>query len=399
MNVTSILRARRDQAGEPDVLVVFGAGGVGKTTLSAALAVRAARAGRSVALLTLDPARRLAGALGLDADPTTRGQATLGDALVPVPGVPGLEAAMLDTKASFDALVARLTRSPEERVRILDNRVYDAFSRTLARPHAYVAIERLHALVTARAHDLVIVDTPPNRSALELVDAPSRLMRFLASDVASALVGETEDASVARELASRVARAVVARGLLGHVLGDGLVRDLAGFFAAFFPMRRGFAERAASTLELLRHRATVALVIAPEARPASTGDDDDALALARGLAARGLVPHTILVNRAFEASAAAHAFAREDGLAGDPAGPPELLRALAEARAARRRSVERDLQRETSWRSLLPQIGPDPEALLQNTWLFPLGAAPLDPEALDRVAQSSRSFALRGGSS
>ena len=131
-------RALDDVLGRP-LAVCVGPGGVGKTTCAAALGLRAARAGRRVLVLTIDPARRLAGALGLDG---------LSDGITQVPSEPLLEAAMLDTKASFDALMGRLTEGAVLQ-RILDNRVYRAFSRTLARSHAYVAAERF-----ARRHGL-----------------------------------------------------------------------------------------------------------------------------------------------------------------------------------------------------------------------------------------------------
>ena len=159
-----------DELLQSSLVVCVGPGGVGKTTMSAALAVRAAHQGKRVAVITIDPARRLADALGLDG---------LSDELRPVDmsGAGTLHAAMVDTGASYDALMGRITGGAE-RDAILKNRVYQAFSKSLARSHAYVASERLYDL-THTGFDLVVLDTPPTRSALEILDAPARLLQFL----------------------------------------------------------------------------------------------------------------------------------------------------------------------------------------------------------------------------
>ncbi|MEM1031472.1 MAG: ArsA-related P-loop ATPase [Myxococcota bacterium] len=277
MNETSadILNAR--------LIVSVGPGGVGKTSTSAAMALAAARRGRRVALLTIDPARRLADALGIDRlDDTMR-------PVVPLPPVATglLEAAMLDTKQSFDRLIGRLTaRAPGG---ILDNRVYRAFSRTLARSHAYVAMERLHELMAEPRYDLVVLDTPPLRSALEILDAPARLRAFLDEKVLAAFFGPG--------LVGRGARgsSAMAGRLLSLVAGRKLVGDLLGFFQAFMPLREGFATRAGDTERTLRAPTTAfVLVTAPE--PAHLGD---AGYLRAGLDARGLRPALTIFNRAF----------------------------------------------------------------------------------------------------
>ena len=148
------------------LLVCVGPGGVGKTTLAAALGVGAARRGKRVLVLTIDPAKRLASALGLDGlDDEIRPVDLHGDS-----ATGSLHAAMLDTRASYDALITRIAPNEDARARILDNRVYNAFSRTLARSHAYVAMERLHEVMRDDTWDLVILDTPPLRSALDILD-------------------------------------------------------------------------------------------------------------------------------------------------------------------------------------------------------------------------------------
>lgn len=280
MSLVELLEGRR-------LLVCVGPGGVGKTTLGAALAIAAARRGQRVAVITIDPARRLADALGLDG---------LDDALRPVAGVgPGtLHAAMLDTKASYDALIHRVTGDPDARRRILDNRVYQSFSRTLARSHAYVAMERLHDVLDG-GYDLVVLDTPPTRSALDILDAPARLVRFLDERVLGAFLGHGGRGGAASWLKSKGTE--VALRLFGALVGDGLMQELAGFFEVFFHLRTGFAERAASVQDALRADGTAfVLVSAPRATHLA-----DAAYLRDGLLERGAPIEAVLFNRAFHA--------------------------------------------------------------------------------------------------
>lgn len=280
MSLAELLDERR-------LLVCVGPGGVGKTTLGAALAIAAARRGRRVAVITIDPARRLADALGLDG---------LDDALRPVHGVgPGhLDAAMLDTKASYDALIARVAADPAARARILDNRVYQSFSRTLARSHAYVAMERLHDVLGA-GYDLVVLDTPPTRSALDILDAPARLVRFLDERVLGAFLGQRGGGGAAAWLKSKGAE--VALRLFGALVGDALMQELAGFFEVFFHLRAGFAERADAVQAALRADGTsFVLVSAPRATHLA-----DAAYLRDGLLERGAPIEAVLFNRAFHA--------------------------------------------------------------------------------------------------
>lgn len=277
------------------LLVCVGPGGVGKTSLAAALSVEQANAGKRVALLTIDPARRLADALGL-AD-TLRG----GEGLVRVPGITqgSLDASMLETKSSFDALIARVAESPEIRDRILKNRLYESFSRTLARSHAYIAMERVHALLQDNAHDLIVLDTPPMRSALEILDAPSHLARFLNGEVLDALLPKTN--AKARGWLEQQAL-WMSRALLGRALGASLVEDLSTFFETLLPLRRGFQERATSIAETLRQPSTMfVLVGALDKRDALARIDLQALRDA--LHARGVDPAALLLNRALPACA------------------------------------------------------------------------------------------------
>jgi len=351
------------------LVVLVGPGGVGKTTLAAALAIDAADAGRRVALLTIDPARRLAGALGLE---------RLDDALAPVPGVPRLEAAMLDTKASFDALIGRIASSDADRRRILDNRVYEAFSRTLARPHAYVAMERLFALVTAGEHDLVVLDTPPTRSALDILDAPGRLARFVGGSVAETLVAPLSERGASAWLRRRGSAAV--SSVLGGVLGAELLADLSSFFEVFFHLRHGFAERASAVQEILR-AADTAFVLASAPDEAHLWD---AGALAESLAERGVVLRGALSNRVF--------YPGDTSSSPSPEPPwlsPEEARLLEAARMYRAWLVREAARRERVARSFVAELPDRPLHLV-----FPaLSDPPLDVGAVRALAGLAREFA------
>lgn len=271
-NVDSLLERR--------LLVCVGPGGVGKTTTAAALALRAAEAGKRALVLTIDPARRLADALGLDG---------LDDAVRPVAGVEGgrLHAAMLDTKASFDALIARVASDDEERARILDNRVYRAFSRTLARSHAYVAMERLYDVTARGEYDLVVLDTPPTRSALDILDAPGQLVRFLDDGMVRWFV--RSPGSPLPRAAHRLARS------LGRLVGDSIVEDLLEFFAVLSTLADGFRERAHKTAALLEDESTRFVLV--------TGTEESTLAdtehLRDGLLLRRARIGAVIFNRAY----------------------------------------------------------------------------------------------------
>ncbi|MBX3270902.1 MAG: AAA family ATPase [Sandaracinaceae bacterium] len=301
------------------LVVCVGPGGVGKTTVAAALAVRAARAGRRTAVITIDPARRLADALGLDG---------LDDELRRVPGLP-LDAAMLETKAAYDALVRRITPDPGARDRILTNRVYQSFSRTLARSHAYVAMERLYDVTASGAHDLVVLDTPPTRSALDILDAPDRLVRFLDERVVGAFVGE--DARGPRAWLRAKGTAVALR-LFGAMAGEALMEELAAFFEVFVHLRAGFAERAAAVRARLADPTTsFVLVTAPDPTHLS-----DAAYLRDGLLDRDTPIDAVIFNRAFHAAADGAPLARSAGWPDEALdGPPGTERVRAAARALR----------------------------------------------------------------
>jgi anion-transporting ArsA/GET3 family ATPase len=325
------------------LVVCVGPGGVGKTTTAAALALRAARLGRRALVLTVDPAKRLADALGLEG---------LDDRVRRVEGVgPGtLDAAMLDTKASFDALIARVAEG-EARDAILENRVYRAFSKTLAKSHAYVAAERLYDVVHAGEHDLVVLDTPPTRSALEILEAPSKLAQFLDQDVLRFFLEERR--GIAGTFASLAGLGgSAALELLGRLAGKVVVSELVAFFRVLAHLREGFQHRAEVTSALLRDPATAYVLVASTA-PTSL---DDARHLGRELANKHAPASLVLFNKAFVAEPGADVplEAQDRG----PTVPPELVSFVEKVSALRRRLVDEREEGLGLARSFLREVAP-----------------------------------------
>lgn len=250
----------RTALGDARVVVVCGPGGVGKTTTSAAIALRLAESGRRTIVLTVDPARRLATALGLPTIPGDR---------VRIRAVRGarLEAMQLDTKRALDELVAEQASGPEQRDRILANRFYQRMADTLSGTSEYMAMEKLHELAREEAYDAIVVDTPPTRSALSFLDAPRRLtdflggrfLRFVLAPSAAAGKGTLRVTSVGAQAFGRVVR---------RITGATLLADTAEFLGAFEGMYGGFKRRAGEVLDLLREPATRFVVVtSPEAEP------------------------------------------------------------------------------------------------------------------------------------
>ena len=237
---------------DPDtrIVVCCGAGGVGKTTTSAALALAAAEAGRTVVVLTIDPARRLAQSLGLvelDNEPRR----------VDVPGTRGeLHAMMLDMKRTFDDIVVAHS-TPDRAQQILDNPFYQTLSSSFAGTQEYMAMEKLGQLRAGDRWDLIVVDTPPSRSALDFLDAPNRMSRFLDGTMIRLL---TAPSRTGFKIAS--ASFMFFSRIISKILGGQLLRDISSFVAALDTMFGGFRERATATYELLRRPGTWFVVVA-----------------------------------------------------------------------------------------------------------------------------------------
>jgi anion-transporting ArsA/GET3 family ATPase len=239
------------------VLVCCGSGGVGKTTTAAALALRAAERGRSVVVLTIDPARRLAQSMGLeelDNEPRT-----VPDALAAT-SQGELQAMMLDMRRTFDEMVLSHT-TPDRAQAIFDNPFYQTISTSFSGTQEYMAMEKLGQLVHSGRWDLVIVDTPPSRSALDFLDAPQRLSSFLDGRMIRLLSAPARaGGSALRKLVGSTfnlfAKAV------STILGGQMLADASAFVQAFDTLFGGFQERANATYQLLRAPGTQFVVIA-----------------------------------------------------------------------------------------------------------------------------------------
>jgi anion-transporting ArsA/GET3 family ATPase len=250
-NPTSPLLAVLDEA---EIIVTAGSGGVGKTTTAAVLALAAARRGRRAVVVTIDPAKRLADALGLEGL-TNSPSKIEGD----WPGE--LWAMMLDTKSTFDDLVTKHSESADQAERILGNRFYKNISGALSGTQEYMAMEKLYELHEERAFDLVVVDTPPSRHALDFLDAPRRLTRFLDHRFYRILMAPTRGIMKAANVA---AHAFVRT--LSKVVGAEVIDDVITFFTAFSGMEEGFKDRANVVFDKLASPATAFVLVASPRR-------------------------------------------------------------------------------------------------------------------------------------
>ncbi|HEU4703787.1 MAG TPA: ArsA-related P-loop ATPase [Conexibacter sp.] len=279
-----------DWLADTRVCVVGGSGGVGKTTSSAALAAGMAARGLNVAVVTIDPAQRLATALGLDAlgnEPHRIEPERFGDAGLPL-GDGELWAMTLDPKRTFDDLIARLSPDAETRERILGNRVYRELSDAIAGSQEFTAVAKLHELAQAGRWDLLVLDTPPSRNALDFLDAPDRLRAFFEGRALQTLL---RGGGAGLRLLGRGTGLVV--GLLRRVTGAELLSDLSDFFRLLGGLLGGFRARAAEVEALLRAPGTTFLLVtSPEREPI-----DEALFFRRRLRDAGMALGGAIVNR------------------------------------------------------------------------------------------------------
>jgi len=247
-----------------DICICAGSGGVGKTTTSAAIAAGMAARGLRVCVLTIDPAKRLADSLGLR---ELGNEASRVDpALFEQHGIEmkgELWAMMLDAKATFDELVARQAPDEESRDRVLNNRIYQQISSALAGSQEYMAMEKLFELHTSGRFDLLVLDTPPTRNALDFLDAPKRLTQFIEGRSLRVFMKPT---GLAAKVAGRGAS--VALSVFKRIVGFDLLADLAEFFNAFSGMVDGFQARAKRVNSLLADPHTCFLVVCgPQGEP------------------------------------------------------------------------------------------------------------------------------------
>ncbi len=275
------------------VVVTVGAGGVGKTTVAAALAVAAARAGKRVLCLTIDPARRLAQSLGLSemtSDAVTVDPARFAEVGITMRG--SLTAMMLDTKQTFDELIRKYAATPEKAERLLSNRLYRYVSTSLAGTQEYMAMEKLVAVKDDPRFDLVILDTPPTANALDFLDAPRRLTEALDSATMKWFVQAFESTGTfSLNLLARSAAAVFR--VVGRITGGGFLESVAEFIAELNELFGGFKERAARVEAALRS-SRVSFVLVTSAAPPAVRE---VLYFAERLAESNMKRGAFVVNR------------------------------------------------------------------------------------------------------
>ena len=297
------------------IIVCCGSGGVGKTTVAAAVGLRAAERGRHVVVLTVDPARRLAQSMGLSSlDNTPRLVPGVGAASRPhetdrtsqnqTNGAGSLHAMMLDMKRTFDEIVEAHS-DPDRAAQILANPFYQSLSSGFSGTQEYMAMEKLGQLRRAEDWDLIVVDTPPSRSALDFLDAPQRLGRFLDGRLLRLL---TAPAKVGGRAYLRVLNAGfgVVTGALTKILGAQVLRDAQTFVTALDTMFGGFRERAEYTYQLLRAPGTSFLVIAAPEQDALR----EASYFVERLAVEGMPLAGLILNRVHRSPAARLSAAR-----------------------------------------------------------------------------------------
>jgi anion-transporting ArsA/GET3 family ATPase len=245
----------QDALASSDVLITVGSGGVGKTTLAASIALRAAMEGQGSLVCTIDPARRLANSLGLEAlgnAETEIAQATFAKAGLS-PRAP-MRAMMLDMKRTWDELIERRA-PPDKREKILNNRFYQSLSSALAGSQEYVAMEKLWELRTQRDYPLIVLDTPPTAHALDFLDAPNRILDFLDNDASKWLLTPALAAGKFGLRLFNLGGSYVAK-TIARFTGTETLQQLADFMLNISGMNEGFRERAHQTRALLEANTT-----------------------------------------------------------------------------------------------------------------------------------------------
>ncbi len=273
------------------IAVCCGAGGVGKTTTAAVIAVEGARRGRRAVVVTIDPAKRLANALGLEDGLTNEPRVI--DPELWDPGrdrVPGgeLSAMMLDTKSTFDGLVTMHASSDEQAQRILANNFYRNISSALSGTQEYMAMEKLHELHESGAFDLIVVDTPPSRHALDFLDAPARLLRLLNNPIFRVLMVPTR---TYLKVAGAAVQAFIRT--VSRVVGAEVVDDIVAFFRSFEGMEEGFRTRAPRVVEILGQPETRFVLVTSPRRDAI----EEARYFAEKIGDHDLAVDALVVNR------------------------------------------------------------------------------------------------------
>jgi anion-transporting ArsA/GET3 family ATPase len=355
------------------IVVCCGSGGVGKTTTAAALALRAAEHGRQAVVLTIDPARRLAQSMGLrELDNTPRQVAD-----VDTTAGGSLDAMMLDMKRTFDEVVLAHS-SPEKAAAVLENPFYQALSTSFAGTQEYMAMEKLGQLRALGTWDLIVVDTPPSRSALDFLDAPARLGSFLDGRLVRVLTAPARAGGRAGLRMFQVGFGVFTSALT-RVLGGELLTDVQTFVGALDSMFGGFRERAEQTYALLQDPETVFVVVA--------APEPDALREAsyfvERLAGDGMPLGGLVLNRVHSSPVpgltAAQSLAAAERLE-DPSH--DLARAALLLHAERMRVIERETRLAARFSTAHPSVA-----------VAPVPAFPTDVHDLDGLREVGAALA------
>ena len=352
------------------LIICLGPGGVGKTTIAAALALEAALGGRAVDVMTIDPAPRLLDALNLQGRPATPHDVALGT-LKPR-GAGRLRALRLDPKRMFDQLIERHAPSAAARDTILGNRIYRGLSRALAGVADYMAAEQLLDLQREGVSNLIVLDTPPANEAVDFLDAPRRMLELLSSRALTLLGASREMARGPLGIFDIAARAVLAA--FDRLAGLHLLDDVQGFARSLEGMYSGFAERAARVQALIREPAST-LVLVATAEPQRVEQTRELISSLNRL---GLRPGALIINRVMPALPDL----KEPQQAKVTAGlKRKLLRNLADFSALK--------ARESAWLETLRELTPDGS---QTVVAQDLGHEPETLNDLVRIARSLRTL-------
>lgn len=369
MNLRELIDGRK-------LLICVGSGGVGKTTTSAAIALRAAREGRRVLVLTIDPAKRLANSLGLQrfGNEVTRieleeGASQGGE----------LWAMMLDQRRTFDDLIKRLTPDEQTRQRILENRVYRTIADNVAGSQDYMATEKLYDVVNSGKYDLVVLDTPPVKNALDFLEAPGRLARFTDERIMKWFLTPYDEKRVFGKLL--VGTSAVVFRLLAYIFGREFLGELSQFFILFRDLYEGFNKRHEAVVAMFHSDRTAFLVVCAPNEPSI----EVATYFLDELRARRMHNPAVIVNQRHETlgedlEPEEHLGARCEAMA-EAYAPNTGRQLLARLGAAHRRLRELS-ERETEFIAVLHRhMVPS-----QDTWTVPRFAGEVhDLRALDRV--------------
>jgi len=360
------------------LIIVCGSGGVGKTSISAALGVLAAtQTNKRVLVLTVDPAKRLANALGLREFGNVEVQITSDLFKTSKTKLRGsLSAGMIDTKASWDDLISR--HAPDEATRnsVLQNSLYKNLTERFVHSHDYIAIERLYQAHSSGAYDLIVVDTPPSRNALTILDAPKRMQDFFSSRLLKLLTANSQWQLLA--LAAKPFYEIADR-----LLGKGLLRDVAEFFTLFRTMEAGFVERA-KEVEALLHDSKTSFVIVTTLEDAPLSEAEF---LSAALKERKFSTHLAIANRVIPKELQGGALTEQAHVLNDARQNTEFISELADVLVNTGTSSDID---EANLSKLLTQT----LETIQNYALATTQISEMQSTLLDRVAGFADHFAV-----